>query len=72
MDTFKAVTGYAIQATAACRPLTLETIDKAIDEGNALLVPGVDLEDALEVEHALRLIKALRTYRVAIEEVPER
>lgn len=69
--TFAQVTEYALQAVKACRPLPVELLDTAIEEGNQMITPGMDVDDALEIEYALKSIKALKSFREAIEEIPE-
>jgi hypothetical protein len=70
MELFKEVCAFAMQAAQSTRMVDLELIDKAIAEGEQELVPGgrvINLDDALEIEQALREMRALRTYRVELD-----
>lgn len=64
---YMAAVAFAIQAERATRAVPTDSLEKAIEYGNGLIQPGVDLDTAVEVEHGQRALRALLTYRRALE-----
>lgn len=68
---FKASVQFAFQAAKSTQMVPIEVLEDALAYGEALLVPGVSLDDALEVEGALRALRGLIVYRKVLEGAPQ-
>lgn len=67
---FKAAVQFAFAAARSTGAVPVEVLEDAVAFGEALIKPGVSLDDALEYEQALKALRTLVLYRKNLEGAP--
>lgn len=67
---FKAAVQFAFAAARSTSNVPVEVLEDAIAFGEGLVKPGISLDDAIEVEQALKALRTLVLYRKNIEGAP--
>lgn len=68
---FKAAVQFAMAAARSTSNVPIEVLEDAVQYGEHLLKPGVSLDDALEIEGALKALRSLVLYRKLLEGAPQ-
>lgn len=64
---FMASVTFAVQAGKATGQVPIEVLEDCLAYGEELVQPGIALDDALELEYGLRMLRCLLVYRQTLE-----